>query len=91
MPLLCYAAIPRKKLYYAQPKFYYASNYTHEFYYNNNNNTFARKCMQKGHACQPSSGSVERGFSMLKQFNNQEQAALKDYIEGVLMIRYNVL
>jgi hypothetical protein len=39
--------------------------------------------------CQPSSASVERVFSLLKHFTEQQQSALEDYIECGLMIQYN--
>ena len=37
----------------------------------------------------PSSASVERVFSQLKQFTEQQQSALEDYVEAALMIQYN--
>ena len=39
--------------------------------------------------CQPSSASVERVFSLLKHFTEQQQSALEDYVEAALMIQYN--
>ena len=39
---------------------------------------------------QPSSASAERVFSLLKNaFNDQQDNALKDYLEASVMIRYN--
>lgn len=39
--------------------------------------------------CQPSSACVERVFSLLKHFTEQQQCALEDYIEVALMMQYN--
>ncbi len=39
--------------------------------------------------CQPSSASVERVFSILNQFNDQQRNALEDYVEVAMMLRYN--
>ena len=39
--------------------------------------------------CQPSSACVERVFSLLIQFNDQQQSALEDYVESALIMRYN--
>ena len=39
--------------------------------------------------CQPSSASVERVFSLLNHFNQQQQSALEDYVEAALMVQYN--
>lgn len=50
--------------------------------------SWAKAC-QKILLCQPSSASVERVFSLLKQFNDQQQSALEDYVETAIMIQYN--
>ena len=39
--------------------------------------------------CQPSSASVEQVLSLLKQFTEQQQTRLEDYIKTALMIQYN--
>ena len=50
--------------------------------------SWANAC-QKIILCQPSSACVERVFSLLKQYNDQQQSALEDYIETALMMQYN--
>lgn len=48
---------------------------------------FWASCCKKIVLCQPTSASVERVFSLLKQFNEQQQSSLEDYIEVALMVR----
>ena len=50
--------------------------------------SWASAC-QKVLLCQPSSACVERVFSLLKQYNDQQQSSLEDYIETALMMQYN--
>ena len=45
------------------------------------------KDCQKILLCQPSSACVERVFSMLKHFNDQQESVLEDYVETALIIQ----
>ena len=51
---------------------------------------FWSNACQKVLLCQPSSGAVERVFSILKSsFGTEQTRALEDYIEVSLMLQYN--